>query len=218
MKYDLVIFDLDGTLIDTIRDLGEAVNHSLSQAGYPVHDIEEYNTMVGNGVRNLVKAAMPEDARCNDALVDERLAVFVDYYTSHLDVYTRPYEGMAEVLRTLRDNGVRMGVASNKFQSGTESLVKKFFGDIPFVAVLGNKQGQALKPDPAIVNICKMNSGLAEDAAVVMVGDSDVDMRTAANAGIPAIAVTWGFRSENELRNAGAVQFARTASELLKLL
>lgn len=223
MKWNLVIFDLDGTLIDTIRDLGEAVNFCLRQAGYPEHPMEKYNMMVGNGIRNLVKAALPEDVRGNDAVVDERLAVFVDYYTTHIDVYTRPYEGMQQILRTLAGAGVKVGVASNKFQAGTEKLVRAFFGDIPFVAILGNLPGQALKPDPAIVNICRERAGMGNDgtcgeAGVVMVGDSAVDMKTAANAGIPSIGVTWGFRTEEELLSCGATFIAHNSAELLALL
>lgn len=217
--YDLVIFDLDGTLLNTIDDLGTAVNHALEERGLPLHTMEEYAAMVGHGVRNLVKAALPSDIRDDDAKVDSALASFVSYYKSHIDVHTRPYDGMPELLRSLSSAGVKLAVASNKFQSGTETLIRQFFGDIPFVAIFGNMEGVPLKPDAALVHrIVSMAFPDGGGHKVVLVGDSDTDMKTALNAGIPSVAVTWGFRSREELTAAGATVFADTAAQLASAL
>lgn len=214
----LVIFDLDGTLIDTIEDLGTAVNHALSLRGLPEHSVEEYRAMVGHGVRKLVEDSLPADCK---ELTDECLKDFLDYYVEHIDVHTRPYPGMQELLGRLDREGFQLAVASNKFQAGTEKLIAEFFPGIDFVAVCGNRQGFPLKPDPALIEwICeaaKKRSGAAE-VQTILVGDSDTDMKTAANAGIPAVAVTWGFRSRKELGAAGAKTFADNAGELYDAL
>lgn len=228
MEYKLVIFDLDGTLLDTIEDLAEAVNHALRRRGLPLHSLEEYRGMVGHGVRNLVTQALERslsgcggaaDGRSGaasgstvSAMVDEVLADFKEYYCSHIDVHTRPYPGMAELVKDLHAAGVRMAVASNKFQSGTEKLVREFFPGIPFVAILGNREGFPLKPDPEIVGEALRAAG---EADAVLVGDSRTDMQTAANGGIPAIAVGWGYRP---MGASYQWQYAADVTELRNLL
>jgi phosphoglycolate phosphatase len=213
MKYKVVLFDLDGTLLDTLEDLAAAVNHALSLKGFPLHTVAEYRLMVGHGVRNLVTQAIPEEQR-EDAVIDTCLAEFKAYYTAHIDVHTRPYPGMQELLRTLHVRGVRLAVASNKFQSGTEYLIQRFFGDVPFVTILGNREGYPLKPDPEIVGEVLRRAG-ADAADAVLVGDSATDMKTAANGGISAIAVTWGYR---DLPTEVAPTRATTAAELATLI
>ena len=212
MKYQVVLFDLDGTLLDTLEDLAAAVNYALSLKGFPLHTVAEYRMMVGHGVRNLVTQALPEEQRV-EAVIDTCLAEFKAYYTAHIDVHTRPYPGMQELLRTLHARGVRLAVASNKFQSGTEYLIRRFFGDVPFVAILGNREGYPLKPDPEIVGEVLCRAG-ADAADAVLVGDSATDMKTAANGGIAAIAVTWGYR---DLPAEVAPIRATTAAELASL-
>jgi phosphoglycolate phosphatase len=213
MKYKVVIFDLDGTLLDTLEDLAAAVNHALALKGFPLHMLPEYRQMVGHGVRNLVTQALPEGQR-EEAVIDTCLAAFKEYYTAHIDVHTRPYPGMQELLRTLHTRGVRLAVASNKFQSGTEYLIRRFFGDVPFVAILGNREGYPLKPDPEIVGEVLRRAG-ADASEAVLVGDSATDMKTAANGGIAAIAVTWGYR---DLPEEVAPIRATTAAELATLI
>lgn len=211
----LILWDLDGTLINTIEDLGEAVNHALRERGLPLHGMDEYRKMVGHGVRNLVTQALPAAPQANEALIDEVLASFRAYYQAHIDVHTRPYTGMPELLTQLQAQGVRMAVASNKFQEGTELLVREFFPDIDFVAVLGNRPGFPLKPSPEIVQDVLARAGVAPEDAL-MVGDSPTDMRTAANGGIDAIAVTWGYRTAYQLsgnRLAGSVEELRQMLE-----
>lgn len=219
----LAIFDLDGTLINTIADLGTAVNHALALKNLPGHDMETYLTMVGRGVRKLVADALCASMgeKPQDSLVDSCLADFTSYYMEHIDVLTRPYPGVLEVVKRLDAEGWMLAVASNKFQAGTEKLVGGMFPGIPWVAVFGNREGKPLKPDTALVDEIV---GLAEQRAagkvdkIVYIGDSETDMKTAQNAGLPAVAVTWGFRTREELEAAGAVNFADTAEEMYELI
>ena len=200
MKYKLVIFDLDGTLLNTIADLSEAVNHALKLRDLPLHSLEEVTKMVGHGVRNLITQALPAELRDDTATVDAVLTDFTDYYFAHINVYTQPYPGIPELITALHRNGVLLAVASNKFQAGTEYLIKEFFPGIPFVAVLGNRPGFPLKPDPEIVGEVLRKAGIKKEEAV-MVGDSPTDMRTAVNGGIMGIAVGWGYRDMRDYAN-----------------
>jgi len=193
MKYKVILFDLDGTLLDTLRDLAAAVNAALRKRGHPLHSPEEYRKMVGHGVRNLVTVALPEAFRTDEAYIDSCLADFKAYYTEHIDVHTRPYPGIPELLARLHGSGTRIAVASNKFQEGTEKLIAEFFPGIPFAAILGNRPGYPLKPDPEIVGEVLRAAG-ASPADAILVGDSSTDMLTARNGGIKSIAVTWGYR------------------------
>ncbi len=210
----LVLFDLDGTLIDTLEDLSAAVNHSLALRGLPLHTKDEYVHMVGHGVRNLVKQALPESLQSDDAYVDACLADFKEYYSAHIDVHTHPYAGMQELLTELKSKGVKMAVASNKFQSGTEHLIKEFFSDIDFVSILGNREGFPLKPSPEIVEEVLSKSGISR-ADAILVGDSPTDMRTAVNGGIDRIAVTWGYRSAEALEGNPMVNTVQELREKL---
>ena len=209
--YKLILFDLDGTLLDTLEDLAAAVNHALSVRGLPLHSLQEYRAMVGHGVRNLVRQALPGGS--DDALIDAALADFKTFYTAHIDLHTRPYPGIQELLHDLHAAGMLLAVASNKFQAGTEKLVREFFPDIPFAAILGNREGCPLKPDPEIVAEVLNAAGDLSREETVMVGDSRTDMLTAANGAISAIAVGWGYRSMEPSENwrlAGSVTELRT--------
>jgi phosphoglycolate phosphatase len=213
-RYKMVLFDLDGTLIDTLEDLADAVNHALELRGYPLHGLDEYRRMVGHGVRNLVKQALPEPQRGDESLLDAALADFKDWYTAHIDCHTRPYPGMPELVRDLDAAGVRMAVASNKFQAGTELLIKEFFPGIPFAAILGNREGHPLKPDPEIVGQALRAAG-ADRSEAVLVGDSGTDMQTARNGGIDAIAVGWGYRP---MAPSADYRFAASVPQLRRML
>ena len=205
MKYKLAIFDLDGTLLDTLDDLGVAVNHAMQQRGFPLHTRDEYMKMVGHGARNLMSQALPMEHKDDEAMIDAALADFRVYYNAHIDVYTKPFPGIQELIAALHQKGVMLAVASNKFQEGTEHLIKEFFPEIPFVAVLGNRQGFPLKPDPEVVGEVLRKAGIPQDQAV-MVGDSDTDMETAANGGILGIAVNWGYRDMSDWNHVDNVE------------
>lgn len=212
----LVVFDLDGTLINTISDLGEACNYALGLRGISGHSDEEYGTMVGHGIKQLIINALQKSLGISDApdpeLVDSCLKDFTEYYVAHIDVHTRPYDGMPQLLAELQANGCLMAVASNKFQQGTELLVKEFFPDIDFVALMGNSPELPLKPDAGVVRYILEKAGIGQQECL-MVGDSPTDMQTAKNAGIEAIAVSWGYRPEEVLKPLAA-RIAHSPQEL----
>lgn len=215
MKYKLVIFDLDGTLVDSIADLGTATNAALAAKGLPQHEPEAFRGMVGHGVRNLVKQAMPEPMRADDRAVDALLKLFLAYYIEHLDDRSRPYPGIPELLADLQAAGVQLGVASNKFQAGAEKLIGRMFPGIAFAAVLGGRPGVPLKPDPAVVDEIRLRAGVSREETL-MVGDSGADIAAAEAAGVACVAVSWGFRSREAL--AAAPRIVDTAQELRTLL
>ena len=215
MNYKLVIFDLDGTLVDTIADRGAATNAALAAKGLPQHEPEAFRGMVGHGVRNLVKQAMPEPMREDEQAVDALLKIFLAYYIDHLDDRSRPYPGMAELLADLQAAGVKLAVASNKFQAGAEKLIGRMFPDIRFAAVLGGRPGEPLKPDPAIVDEIRERAGVSR-GETLMVGDSGTDIATAEAAGVDCVAVSWGFRSREAL--SAAPRIVDAAAQLRALL
>ena len=217
MKYDIVIFDLDGTLLNTIGDLAASVDYVMRSRNLPEHTDAEYRQMVGGGIKRLVERALPAELAANETYVDECVTQFRRYYVDNIDRHTVPYEGMCELLRDLQLKGVKLAVASNKFQHGTDRLVSKFFGDIDFVAVEGNREGAPLKPDPQIVTGILSRAGIAPERAV-MIGDSGIDIRTAQAAGIDSIGVAWGFRFAEELYEAGAKCVVSEVEELRKYL
>lgn len=216
MKNRLAIFDLDGTLLDTIGDLAEACNYMLSLRELGSHTREEYAKMVGNGILNLVKRALPEELRTDEYVMAAR-ADFLDFYTANIDRHTRPYDGIYEVLRTLQEEGWSLAVASNKFDEGTQKLVLSIFPDIHFSAIYGNKEGFPLKPDAALLDLI-MKECDADVATTWMIGDSGVDIQTAKNAGVRSIGCSWGFRPRTELEEFGADYIVDTPSEILQIL
>lgn len=209
----LVIFDLDGTLLNTIGDLADAVDYVMRSRNLPEHTNAEYRQMVGGGIKRLVERALPEELSKNEAYVEECVTQFRRYYVDNIDRHTIPYEGIPELLHKLQNEGVMLAVASNKFQHGTERLVAKFFGDIEFIAIEGNRESAPLKPDPAIIHNILCKAGV-EQSDAVMVGDSGIDIRTAAAANIDSIGVSWGFRFAEELYDAGAKVVVTTSEEL----
>ena len=196
----LIIFDLDGTLIDTREDIANACNHALEQCGFPTHALDEYNMLVGRGIDNLFRGALPEGCR-DEALVSKMRSIFVPYYNEHKCDFTRPYEGIIEALEELHEKGLKFAVASKKYQEGTEQLVEKFFGKYEFVRILGQRDGKPIKPDPLIVSEAMEGMPGIKPDEVVYCGDSDVDMQTGLGAGVRTIGVTWGFRTREELQS-----------------
>lgn len=213
MRNRLVIFDLDGTLLNTIGDLAVACDYMLRLRNLPTHSFEEYCSFVGNGILRLVERALPEELR-TESYVKAARADFLAYYIDHIDEHTTPYDGIINLIDELQRRGYKLAVASNKFQAGTEKLIRKFFPTIDFFDVCGNREGVPLKPDTALIDIILEQAAMPREQCI-MVGDSAVDMQTAHNAGIHSIGVTWGFRSREELIEAKAEQMVDNTNELL---
>lgn len=212
----LVIFDLDGTLLNTITDLGNAANYALEQLGYPTHDLSAYPFFVGNGVSLLLERVLPEDARTTRN-VERMRNKFMEFYGQHLTDTTVPYPGIPELLETLNKMGVKVAVASNKYQSAVDRLIATMFPGIKWCAIEGQKDDVPTKPDPSIVfNILGKNP--TPKADVIYVGDSGVDMDTARRAAVESVGVTWGFRPEKELRQHYADNIIHHPVELLSHL
>lgn len=212
----LVIFDLDGTLLNTIADLAHSTNYALQKLGYPTHEPEKYNFMVGNGVNKLFERALPEGEKTEENILRVRKE-FVPYYDIHNADASSPYPGIPEVLSHLQKKGIQIAVASNKYQSATQKLVAHYFPEIHFTAVFGQREGINVKPDPTIVfDILKLANVSKEE--VLYVGDSGVDMQTAANAGVTACGVTWGFRPETELEMFNPTYIISNAAELKEII
>ena len=216
MNKRLAIFDLDGTLLDTVADLANATNQALTQCGYPTHPTDAYYQFVGNGINKLFFRALPEEARTEENVMRIR-SLFVPYYNEHNADDSRPYPGVSELLRTLQAQGVQVAVASNKYQQATAKLVGHFFPDIRFAAVYGQREGVAIKPDPAIVADILNDTGISR-ADTIYIGDSGVDMQTARNAEVESIGVSWGFRSVEELIDNGAEHIVHHAGEIAALI
>ena len=195
----LVIFDLDGTLLNTIADLAHSTNYALNKLGNPTHEIEKYNFMVGNGIDKLFERALPEGEKSKENVLRVRKE-FVPYYDIHNADDSRPYPGIPELLSYLQDAGIQITVASNKYQAATEKLIAHYFPGIRFVAVFGQREGVKVKPDPAVVHDILRIAGVSKDE-VLYVGDSGVDMQTAINSGVTSCGVTWGFRPRTELES-----------------
>lgn len=212
----LAIFDLDGTLLNTIEDLGRAANYALAEKNLPIHNMASYPFLVGNGVRNLLLRAVPEDFK-NESAIDEILRVFKTYYNEHNCDYTVPYDGMPELLKELNAEGVKIAVASNKYQQATEKIVRHYFPDVDFVTINGQQEGVPVKPDPSIVFDILSKAGVTKDETV-FIGDSGVDMETARRACVDSIGVTWGFRPEKELIDHFADKIVHKPSEILEIV
>ena len=209
----LAIFDLDGTLIDTLEDIAGACNHALEAGGFPRRRLDEYNMLVGRGVFNLCRTALPEGCM-DEKTVKATYERFRAYYDEHICDRARPYPGIYDLLDRLTEKGISLAVASNKYQAGTEFLISRLFGKYSFVSILGQREGKPIKPDPEIVNEVMAASGGITADEVVYCGDSDVDMQTGINAGVRTIGVTWGFRTREELAAYDPWLIADTAEEV----
>lgn len=212
MKH-LVIFDLDGTLLNTIADLAGAANHALRVNGYPQHSLSAYPMFVGNGITRLIERALPEECR-TDEVIERVRADFMPYYDAHCADLTEPYPGIHHLLRALTERNVKVAVASNKYQQAVEQLVRKYFPDIPWAAIEGAKEGVPSKPDPSIVFEI-LSKVPTRKSKVLYVGDSGIDMVTARRACVDSCGVTWGFRSVRELKEAYADSIVTDPAEVL---
>lgn len=212
----LILFDLDGTLLDTLQDLGDSCNVILEQYGYPTYPLVAYKKFVGNGVQKLIERALPQEARTVETIT-VLLAAFKTYYEQKPVSHTRPYTGITPLLQELKSLGYLISVASNKYHEAVIPLMAEYFPDISFDLVLGHRTGRPAKPDPDIVFDSIQTLGVSKQDCFY-VGDSSVDMDTANNAGVTAIGVTWGFRDEDELRQHGAQHIIHHPQELLEIL
>ena len=207
-----VLFDLDGTLLDTLQDITDSVNYAMREMGFPEKTREEVRANVGRGVQRLIAGVIPPDRK--DAL-EETLSVFRPYYVSHSQVKSAPYPGVPEAVERLLKDGYLCGVLSNKPDRAVKDLAKHFFPG--FAVAFGEREGVAKKPAPDGVFLSLKEAGGAVDRCVY-VGDSEVDVETARRAGIPCVAVTWGFRDKEVLEKAGATHFAETPEELCQII
>jgi phosphoglycolate phosphatase len=214
MHLRAALFDLDGTLVDSLHDIGAAMNHALAQHGLPVHPLPDYRYLVGEGMGVLVRKAVPADW---EGLHEEVLATYRARYAECMLDTTRPFPGMVELLARLAGEGVRLAVLSNKPDASTRKLVERLLPRVPFRAVYGERAGVPRKPDPtaALALAAELE---VEPGACAFIGDTSVDMGTARAAGMYGVGVTWGFRDAEELLAHGARALATTADELLHAL
>lgn len=211
MPKRLAIFDLDGTLLNTIADLATATNQALEACGFPTHPIEAYPFFVGNGINKLFERALPAEARTEENVLRIR-AHFLPYYDEHNADLSRPYPGIPQLLENLQAAGIQVAVASNKYHRATEKLIRHYFPTIRFAAILGQREGVPIKPHPQIVEDILALVPVSKEE-VIYIGDSGVDMQTALNAGVESIGVTWGFRPREELLQYSPTYLADTAKE-----
>ena len=209
-----VIFDLDGTLLNTLGDLRAATNHALEVRGLPPHSMEEIRQFIGNGIRLLICRAMPEGTP--EAEIDAALDDFKAYYAAHIHDRTVPYDGIPQLLTALRKRGIKVAVLSNKIDSASQQLIEYFFPEKTDV-VFGEHVGVPRKPDPTSCRMVMQQLGVQPEQ-VVYVGDSGTDMQTAKNAGLYAVGVTWGFRSKEVLLKYGADVLVHRPEQILQIL
>lgn len=214
MKTELAIFDMDGTILDTLGDLRDSLNAALTENGFPARTLEEVRRFVGNGIAKLVERGVPADT--DSATERKVLADFSAHYKLHCADTTKPYDGVIELLTSLRAGGVRTAVVSNKADFAVQSLAADYFPGL-FDFVLGERSGVARKPAPDMVEAVLAALGVPKSRAVY-IGDSEVDVATAANAGLSGIFVTWGFRDAATLRAAGGKTLVDSPAQLLRLL
>lgn len=211
-----VIFDLDGTLLNTLDDLCDSTNYALKQFGYPARTLDEVRSFVGNGVKKLIERAIPNG--CANENFEKCLAVFKEHYKQNMYNKTAPYSGVLNMLKELRIKGIKIAVVSNKFDTAVKELCKKYFGDLVQVAI-GENEAAGVRKKPAPDSVFKAMQDLklsVED--VIYVGDSETDVQTAKNAKIDCIGCTWGFRSRDVLAKEGATYIIDTPDEILKIV
>jgi phosphoglycolate phosphatase len=216
MKYQAVVFDLDGTLLDTLEGIADAMNHVLQEHGWPAHPVQAYRRFIGGGMRAQVRHALPASQR-QEEMITECLVAYRRTYNRLWQEKTRPYPGIPELLNTLTDKHIKMAVLTNKPQRITELCIQAFFPDETFTVIQGQRDHIPLKPDPAgSLDIAERLR--VSPRACVFVGDSEIDIQTAVHAGMFPVGVLWGYRPEQELREHGAQAVIQHPGELLNIL
>lgn len=214
MRYDTVIFDLDGTLLNTLDDLTGSVNFAMESCGFPIRTVDEVRCFVGNGINLLIRRAVPKGT--TEEYIDKAFAVFKEHYANHCVVKTKPYDGILDLLKELKEMDIKMAIVSNKVDFAVKELNNRFFKDYISVAV-GECENVRRKPAPDSVNKALKQLGSVREKSLY-VGDSDVDIATAKNSGMDCISVSWGFRERNYLRENGASVIIDVPDELRKHL
>ena len=214
MKIKLCMFDLDGTLLDTIDDIAVSMNFVLSANNFPTYDVLWYKANVGNGARNLLLEALADEHGCREDTIDRLLSMYIENYTRNSTVFTRPYDGVPELLRRLAGSSIQIAVATNKPQASSEDVLKKFFPEINFAVISGIIPGRAIKPDPAAAFEILGALGTSPEETIY-VGDTEVDMLFAKRASLFSIGVLWGFRSREVLEKAGAKVIIERPEQLM---
>ena len=212
----LIIFDLDGTLLDTIEDLANSVNFVLILHSFEPHPVAAYNLFIGNGLNKLLERALPVDKRSADIVSMLKLD-FMKHYSQHGEEFTKPYPGISELLKNLSGKGYQLAIASNKYHSATVELANRFFPDIEFCVVFGQRDGHPVKPNPGILQDIIEIAGVNK-SEVLYVGDSGVDVATAYNAKVDFVGALWGFRPRKELEEVGAEVFVGNTEELERVI
>lgn len=212
--YKLAVFDMDGTILDTLEDLKDSTNFALEKCGYPTRSYDEVRRFVGNGIRKLIERAVPEGLTVEQ--IDRVHEVFTEHYKVHCADKTKAYDGIKPLLEKLRASGVKTAVVSNKADYGVQELCKEYFDGL-FDYAVGEREGIRRKPAPDAVNEALRVLGIGKSEAVY-IGDSDVDFETAKNAELPCISVLWGFRDEEFLREKGATLFVRDPAEIYDII
>ena len=216
MPYKAILFDLDGTLLDTLKDIGNAVNRVLAGKGFPTHELNAYRYFVGDGTAMLINRALPEEKR-NDDVIRACLTEFFGDYGRNWNVKTKPYEGIPEMLDALNDRGLKMAILSNKPHELTKQCATELLSNWNFDVVIGQRNGAPPKPDPAgALEVAKRLN--IPPADFLYIGDSGVDMKTAVASGMFPVGVLWGFRSMGELKDNGSLALVDRPSEILSLL
>ncbi len=210
-----VLFDLDGTLVNSLEDLAASTNYALKTLGFPTHKTEKFKMFVGNGMPKLIERALPEDSR-DEATKEKALKIFMDHYRVHYKDKSYVYDGMAEVVGSLKKAGFKTAVISNKAQEMTDEVVSKLLGD-KFDAVCGKREGYPTKPDPTLTLEVMSNLGV-NPSECVFIGDSGMDCKTAVNSGCIGIGVLWGFREKQELLENGASYIAEKPERLIDII
>lgn len=216
MSKKIVIFDLDGTLIDSLKDLKEAVNFALNKLNFEIHPLSSYEKFIGNGVNKLLKRAMPKEFRDDENMFVELKNIFLKYYDENLVVHTKPYDGIYDVLNSLKNRDIKLAVASNKYHKATIEIVNALFSEYEFEFVFGQRDSVKTKPNPAVINEI-MTLSKVDKSEVLFIGDSLVDVETGKNANVDVCAVTWGYEDREKLLSSNATYFAEKPSDILEV-
>ncbi|SDB08262.1 phosphoglycolate phosphatase [Pseudobutyrivibrio sp. YE44] len=215
MKYNTILFDLDGTLLYTLEDLADSINYMLAKYNLPTHSIDDVRRFVGNGLRKLVERALPEGE--NYEHFEEFLKEFIEYYNCHNRIKTRPYEGVLETTEKLAALNIKMAIVTNKGQTASDSLIDEFFAP-SITIVIGDDGNHKRKPDPEPIEIALQKLGVTDKSKVLYIGDSEVDAATAENAGLDYVLCTFGFRTAKELSTFHPVAYVDSFAEILSII